>query len=208
MGRPTGVAKVFQTLNRRSQLEVTNAQMGMHADGGGFRLQVTKTVSGKLNKSWLYRYAVGGREWQMGPGSLAEVKLADRRLPRADSSGRMELIRSKHARALGDCRGKRHNAPPWLRDLLCHEARGLLERLHGMVHTRAIGGQLAFFDTVMPATPSGKVELVSKTLAERAPRRAFPPIGLGRPSWPDRLRHRTEPLVMPQRNARQRRRAS
>ncbi len=36
-------------------------------------------MSGELNKSWLYRYAVGGRERQMGLGSLTEVKLADAR---------------------------------------------------------------------------------------------------------------------------------
>jgi integrase len=47
----------------------------MHADGGGLYLQVTKTGSGRLNKSWLYRYAVAGRERQMGLGSLAEVNL-------------------------------------------------------------------------------------------------------------------------------------
>jgi integrase len=70
---------VFQILNRLSQLEVHNAQVGMHADGGGLYLQVTKTASGQLNKSWLYRYAVGGRERQMGLGSLAEIKLADAR---------------------------------------------------------------------------------------------------------------------------------
>jgi integrase len=51
----------------------------MHADGGGLYLQVTKTASGQFNKSWLYRYAVGGRERQMGLGSLTEVKLADAR---------------------------------------------------------------------------------------------------------------------------------
>ena len=51
----------------------------MHADGGGLYLQVTKTVGGQLNKSWLFRYSVGGRERQMGLGSLTEVKLADAR---------------------------------------------------------------------------------------------------------------------------------
>lgn len=40
---------VFQTLNRLSQLEVTNAEVGMHADGGGLYLQVTKTASGHLS---------------------------------------------------------------------------------------------------------------------------------------------------------------
>ncbi len=75
---------MFQTLNRLSQLEVINAKVGMHADGGGLYLQVTKTASGQLNKSWLYRYAVGGRERQMGLGSLTEVKLADARQKAAE----------------------------------------------------------------------------------------------------------------------------
>ncbi len=75
---------MFQTLNRLSQLEVNNAEVGMHADGGGLYLQVTKTASGQLNKSWLYRYAVGGRERQMGLGSLTEVKLADARQKAAE----------------------------------------------------------------------------------------------------------------------------
>jgi hypothetical protein len=51
----------------------------MTTSGGGLHLQVTKTVSGELNKSWLYRYPVGGRERQMRLGSLTEVKLADAR---------------------------------------------------------------------------------------------------------------------------------
>jgi integrase len=75
---------VFQTLNRLSQLEVNNAQVGMHADGGGLYLQVTKTASGQLNKSWLFRFAIGGRERQMGLGSVTEVKLADARRKAAD----------------------------------------------------------------------------------------------------------------------------
>ena len=70
---------VALTINRLSQLEVNNAKVGMHADGGGLYLQVTKTVAGQLNKSWLFRYSVGGRERQMGLGSLTEVKLADAR---------------------------------------------------------------------------------------------------------------------------------
>ena len=61
---------------RLSPLEVANAKVGMHADGGGLYLQVTKTVAGQPNKSWLFRYSVGGRERQMGLGSLSEIKLA------------------------------------------------------------------------------------------------------------------------------------
>lgn len=75
---------VFQAFNRLSQLEVNNAQVGMHADGGGLYLQVTKTASGQLNKSWLYRYSVSGRERQMGLGPLTEVKLADARQKAAE----------------------------------------------------------------------------------------------------------------------------
>lgn len=75
---------VFHTLNRLSQLELNNAKVGMHADGGGLYLQVTRTTSGQLNKSWLYRYSVGGRERQMGLGPLTEVKLADARQKAAE----------------------------------------------------------------------------------------------------------------------------
>jgi len=70
---------VAQKINRLTPLEVANAKVGMHADGGGLYLQVTKTVAGQLNKSWLFRYSVGGRDRQMGLGSLTEVKLAEAR---------------------------------------------------------------------------------------------------------------------------------
>jgi Arm DNA-binding domain len=71
-------------INRLSQFEVATAKVGMHADGGGLYLQVTKTAAGHLNKSWLFRYSVGGRERQMGLGSISEVKLADARQKAAE----------------------------------------------------------------------------------------------------------------------------
>ena len=52
---------MFQTLNRLSQLEVNNAQVGMHADGGGLEDGV-----GRLNKSWLYRYPSSGVKGRWG----------------------------------------------------------------------------------------------------------------------------------------------
>jgi integrase len=73
-----------RTLNRLSQLAISNAGAGMHADGGGLYLQVTMTASGRLNRSWLYRYAVAGRERQMGLGSLSEVKLSAARQKAAE----------------------------------------------------------------------------------------------------------------------------
>ena len=72
------------SINRLSQLEVANANVGMHGDGGGLYLQVTKTAAGRLNKSWLFRYSVGGRERQMGLGALSEVKLTDARQKAAE----------------------------------------------------------------------------------------------------------------------------
>ena len=72
------------SINRLSQLEVANAKVGIHGDGGGLYLQVTKTAAGRLNKSWLFRYSVGGRERQMGLGALSEVKLADARQKAAE----------------------------------------------------------------------------------------------------------------------------
>ncbi len=41
-------------IHRLSPLEVGNAKVGMHADGGGLYLQVTRTAGGQLNKSRLF----------------------------------------------------------------------------------------------------------------------------------------------------------
>jgi Arm DNA-binding domain len=75
---------VSLTIHRLSALEVAHAKVGLHADGGGLYLQVTRTAAAQLNKSWLFRYATGGRERQMGLGSLTEVKLADARQAAAE----------------------------------------------------------------------------------------------------------------------------
>jgi integrase len=47
---------------------------GMHSDGGGLYLQVVGDA-----RSWLFRYAVGGKERYCGLGSLNTVSLADAR---------------------------------------------------------------------------------------------------------------------------------
>ena len=74
----------------------------MHADGGGLYLQVTKTASGRINRSWIYRYAVAGRERQMGLGPLSEVKLSAAREKAAEcrSNGWRKSIQSKRATTL------------------------------------------------------------------------------------------------------------
>jgi len=98
----------------------------MHADGGGLYLQVAKTASGRLNKSWLYRYAVAGRERQMGLGPLSEVKLFAARQKAAECrKQRLEGIDPIEAleNARHNSRGKRRNISPRVRDVLRDEAQ-------------------------------------------------------------------------------------
>jgi integrase len=69
-----------RTINRLSHRKVeTLKEPGMHNDGGGLYLQVTQGSDGTPRKSWIFRYAVSGRERQMGLGPLADVPLADAR---------------------------------------------------------------------------------------------------------------------------------
>ena len=55
----------------------------MHADGGGVYLQVTVGKDDQINKSWIFRFALAGKERQMGPGSLGHEKFFDRWFGRA-----------------------------------------------------------------------------------------------------------------------------
>src|SRR5262245_9698512 len=65
---------------RLSSAKVKHAKVGMHADGGGLYLQVTAgKEEGQLNKSWLFRFALRGKERQMGLGSLNTVGLSEAR---------------------------------------------------------------------------------------------------------------------------------
>jgi hypothetical protein len=65
-----------------SSAKVKHAKVGMHADGGGLYLQVTKSRDGKqLNKSWLFifRSPRTGKRREMGLGSLEFLGLAEAR---------------------------------------------------------------------------------------------------------------------------------
>ena len=73
-----------RTTHRLSSLKVKNAKVGMHCDGGGLYLQCTQGADSSVRRSWLFRYAVKGRERQMGLGSSDEVSLADARLKAAE----------------------------------------------------------------------------------------------------------------------------
>jgi integrase len=67
-------------VNRLSHRKVeTLKKPGMYGDGGGLYLQVTQGSDDTPRKSWLFRYAVGARERQMGLGPLADVPLTEAR---------------------------------------------------------------------------------------------------------------------------------
>ncbi|HEY2231577.1 MAG TPA: tyrosine-type recombinase/integrase [Xanthobacteraceae bacterium] len=75
-----------RTIGRLSALRVDRIQdPGMHPDGGSLYLQCTRSAAGHINKSWLFRFEVDGRERQMGLGSLATVSLAEARTRAADA---------------------------------------------------------------------------------------------------------------------------
>ncbi len=65
-------------INRLSPGKVRTAKAGRHADGGGLYLQTTPGAHG-LSKSWIFRYALRGRERFMGLGPLHTVSLAEAR---------------------------------------------------------------------------------------------------------------------------------
>src|SRR6202030_2706473 len=74
-----GVRQMARQTERLSSAKVRHAKAGMHADGGGLYLQVTVGKEEQLNKSWLFRFALGGRERQMGLGSLNTIGLSEAR---------------------------------------------------------------------------------------------------------------------------------
>lgn len=65
-----------RSIGRLNALQVNKlAKPGYYPDGGNLYLQVGASGS----KSWLFRYAVGGRERQMGLGSLTAFTLSEAR---------------------------------------------------------------------------------------------------------------------------------
>jgi integrase len=67
------MARTINRLSPRTVAAINKA--GMHADGGGLYLQVSRYDT----KSWIFRFALNGRERQMGLGSLNTITLADAR---------------------------------------------------------------------------------------------------------------------------------
>jgi integrase len=75
----------MRAIHRLSDRKVKNASEGLHADGGNLLLQVTVGAAGQLNRSWLFRFALHGRERRMGLGSYPDVGLAEAREKAADA---------------------------------------------------------------------------------------------------------------------------
>jgi len=69
-----------RALHRLSAATLKRNKVGVFADGGGLVLQVTKARDGgNLNRSWLFRYKVAGKDRWMGGGSTHTVSLAEAR---------------------------------------------------------------------------------------------------------------------------------
>jgi len=65
-----------RSINRLSAIKVSKISVpGMHADGGGLNLQVTKSGS----KSWIYRFMINGKAREMGLGPFPTITLAGAR---------------------------------------------------------------------------------------------------------------------------------
>jgi len=77
-----GGYKLRQVLNRLSPLEVKALEEpGYHHDGGGLYLQLTHGAG----KSWVLRYAIGGKRREMGLGPYPAVSLAAARKLASDA---------------------------------------------------------------------------------------------------------------------------
>jgi integrase len=70
-----------RALNRLSDRRVKAAAPGMHCDGGNLWLHVADSGA----RSWLFRFAIGGRERAMGLGAVNAVSLAQARQKAADA---------------------------------------------------------------------------------------------------------------------------
>ncbi|MAO92889.1 MAG: integrase [Rhodospirillaceae bacterium] len=67
------MARATNRLSARGVISITKP--GLHADGNGLYLQVSKAGA----KSWLFKFASGGKTREMGLGSLTTISLSDAR---------------------------------------------------------------------------------------------------------------------------------
>jgi hypothetical protein len=67
-----------------TNLHLRTAGPGLHSDGGGLYLQCRQGANG-ITKSWVYRYAVNGRQTWLGLGSYPTISLAGAREKATDA---------------------------------------------------------------------------------------------------------------------------
>jgi len=92
-----------RSTNRLKPLGLTKLPVGMHNDGSGLYLQVTKAKKG-VNRSWIFRYRTGSKETWMGLGSLNDIdlkqareKAKDKRQQRLDNKDPLAEKRAQRA---------------------------------------------------------------------------------------------------------------
>jgi hypothetical protein len=62
------------TAGKLNDVRVRAASVGTHGDGGGLYLAVKQGTAG-LNRSWLFRYSIGGRSHWTGLGAYPDISL-------------------------------------------------------------------------------------------------------------------------------------
>jgi hypothetical protein len=96
---------VARGINRLTGADLRRSKPGRYLDGGGLYLQVKVAKDGSINRSWLFRFAINGRDRWMGLGSLNTVSLAEARerarpcrLMVLDSSDPIDARRERRAK--------------------------------------------------------------------------------------------------------------
>ena len=64
----------MRTAGKLTDVRVRSAALGTHGDGNGLYL-VAKQGAGGINRSWLFRYSVGGRSHWTGLGAYPDISL-------------------------------------------------------------------------------------------------------------------------------------
>ncbi len=80
-----------RAIHRLSAADLKRKQPGMYADGGGLWLQITEGAGGEPSRSWIFRYAVAGRDRYMGLGSITIISLPEAR------AAALECRKQRHA---------------------------------------------------------------------------------------------------------------
>jgi hypothetical protein len=70
---------MIRVLHRLTTTRVKTAPAGLWADGGNLYLQVTAGADDGFRRSWIFRYALAGKEHQAGLGPTHTINLTEAR---------------------------------------------------------------------------------------------------------------------------------